>query len=82
MVIDDIARSHIRLMCFVLGLFAFQILLGQEIGSQSGSSVPKEVTEWFQSYDRGAPTSPRLDGRRFQFPRGPVMKMGTSPLYS
>jgi hypothetical protein len=36
-------------MYFVLGLFACPILLGQEIRSQSGSSVPKEVTAWFQS---------------------------------
>jgi erythromycin esterase len=49
MAIDDIARSRIRLRCFLLGLFACQILLDQEIGSHSGSSVPEEVTAWFQS---------------------------------
>jgi erythromycin esterase len=45
----DIARSRIRLSCFVMGVFACQILLGQEIGSQSESSVPKQVTAWFQT---------------------------------
>lgn len=46
---DDIASFRIRLRYLVLGLFASQILLGQEFRPQSGSFVPKEVTAWFQS---------------------------------
>src|SRR5258708_31318593 len=46
---DNTARFRIRLGCFVLGLITSQIPPGQEIRSQSGPSVPKEVTVWLQS---------------------------------